>query len=307
MKILLFGKNGQLGQELQRLLPSMGETVALGRSDLELHDIASLRAKIRLVKPDIIVNAAAYTWVDRAESEPERAMEINAVVPGVMAQEAKRIGALLVHYSTDYVFDGKISTPYHEEDEPSPINVYGQSKLEGERAVLKSGVACYIFRSSWIYGVHGQNFLLTLIRLAMEKPEIRVVNDQIGAPTWARTIAQTTQKILQSGKMNPENSGIYHLSAGGQASWFRFAQHIVSSLKMWMDAPLARVVPIPASQYPQAAARPANSLLSNDKLGKVFGIRLPHWETDLETCMQLWFEEYVRTRNPGNSGRGTKS
>ncbi|MDE3022537.1 MAG: dTDP-4-dehydrorhamnose reductase [Pseudomonadota bacterium] len=307
MNILLFGKNGQLGRELQRVLPSVGEMIALGRSDLELFDLASLRARIRSVKPDIIVNAAAYTWVDRAESEPERAMEINAVAPGVMAQEAKRIGALLVHYSTDYVFDGKKSTPYLEEDEPSPINVYGQSKLKGEKAVQESGASCYIFRSSWIYGIHGQNFLLTLIRLAMEKPEIRVVSDQIGAPTWARTIAHATQKILQSGKMNPENSGIYHLSAGGQASWYRFAQHIVSILTMRLDCPLARVVPIPASQYPSAAVRPANSLLSSDKLERVFGIRQPHWEADLETCMQLWFEEHVETRKPEDSDRGTKS
>ncbi|MDE3208086.1 MAG: dTDP-4-dehydrorhamnose reductase, partial [Pseudomonadota bacterium] len=274
MKILLLGRQGQLGQELAQILPQLGEVVAMGRDSLDLMDTRALQDTIRSVKPDILINAAAYTWVDRAESETELALHLNGIVPGLMAQEAKRMGALFVHYSTDYVFDGKKRGPYTEEDEPAPLNAYGHSKRMGEVLVQDSGAVYYIFRTSWVYGLHGQNFLLTMTRLMEEKDELKVVFDQVGAPTWARRIAWMSLDVLRQ----RQDPGLYHFSAAGRVSWYGFAQQIASVLSRKRTTSVARIVPIPSAGYPGAAKRPSNSLLLNDKIGQTFGLKPVSWE-----------------------------
>ena len=223
-RILLTGKNGQVGWELQRTLAPLGEVVVLDRRQLDLSDPDQIRERVREISPDLIVNAAAYTAVDRAEAEPEPAMAVNGTAPGLLAEEAKRIGAAIIHYSTDYVFDGAKTTPYTEEDAPNPLNVYGRTKLAGEQAVQAAGVPHLILRTSWVYGMRGKNFLLTILRLAREREELKIVDDQIGAPTWSRTIAEATAQILTSGAWPVSGaSGIYHLTASGSTSWYGFA------------------------------------------------------------------------------------
>ncbi len=282
-KILLTGKNGQVGWELQRALAPLGEVVAVDRQVFDLASPDSIRAVIREVKPQLIVNPAAYTAVDKAESEPELAHAVNAVAPGVMAEEAKRLGAVLVHYSTDYVFDGGKESAYTEEDRTSPCNVYGKTKLAGEEAVQDSGAAHIILRTSWVYGARGKNFLLTMLRLAREREELKIVADQIGAPTWSRMIAEVTSQILSRriGHWR-ELAGLYHLSAGGSTSWHGFASRIV---ELGAIPTKPRIVPIPSTEYPLPAARPKNSILSNAKLAAAFGLSLPDWEESLRLCM----------------------
>ena len=276
-KILLAGKNGQIGWELQRTLAPLGDVIAIDREEMDLSKPDAIRARIREIKPEIIVNAAAYTAVDQAESEPDRAMAVNGVAPGIIAQEAKRIGALLVHYSTDYVFDGTKTSPYTEEDGPNPINVYGKTKLAGERAVTASGSAHLILRTSWVYSSRGSNYLLTILRLAREKKELAVVDDQIGSPTWARDIAAITARVLDEPK---ERSGLFHLSASGATSRFGFASEILR-----ISGHTLPIRPIPSAEYPSPAVRPANSVLDNSKFRTNFGLELPAWQSSLKQCL----------------------
>ncbi len=288
MKILLTGKNGQVGWELQRTLAPLGEVVAVDRQALDLANPDSIRSVIREVKPDLIVNPAAYTAVDKAESEPELAMAVNGIAPGIMAEEANKLGAAMIHYSTDYVFDGSKTSPYTEEDTPNPLNVYGKTKLAGEQAIQAVGVPHLILRTSWVYGMRGRNFLLTILRLAKERDELKIVDDQIGAPTWSRMIAEATAQILaQSVSPLPryplpiaEVSGVYNLTAAGSTSWRGFTQAIVENAHAG-----TRVTPIPTADYPLPAPRPLFSILSNDKLSRTFGMKLPPWEESLELCM----------------------
>ena len=277
MKILITGRNGQVGWELQRVLAPLGQITALDRTELDLADAQSIRRAVRELKPDVVVNAAAYTAVDSAESEPELAIAVNAVAPGILAEETARLGALLVHYSTDYVFDGTKPSPYVEDDTPNPLNVYGSSKLAGEQAIHAIGGKYLILRTSWVYGPRSKNFMLTMLKLANERDELRVVNDQIGAPTSSRAIAEATSRILQKG---PAAAGVFHLTTSGQTSWFGFAQAIIAQTNDRRPrSPL--LTPIPSSAYPTPARRPLNSVLSNDRLRHVFGITLRPWDEEL--------------------------
>jgi len=291
VKILLTGRNGQLGWELARALAPLGEIVAFDRAGLDLADPARLASTVRELKPDIIVNPAAYTAVDRAESESEAAFAINARAPRVLAEEAKRLGALLFHYSTDYVFDGAKAAPYLEDDATNPLGVYGASKLEGERAIAASGARHWIFRTSWVYAPRGKNFLLTILRLAREGKPLRVVADQFGAPTSAAMLARATAQALSTqvraiSRISPHNapppSGVYHMTAAGRTSWHGFACAILREFRLDNA-----VTAIPASEYPLPAKRPANSVLDNSRLAAAFGIRLPGWEDGLREAAAM--------------------
>jgi len=286
--ILVTGVNGQVGFELLRTLQGLGRVVAVDRNSLDLSDLERVRSVVREIKPSIIVNPAAYTAVDKAETDVDVAMRLNAEAPRVLAEEAARIGATLVHYSTDYVFDGTKDGAYVEDDATNPQNVYGASKLAGEQAIEAAGCAHLILRTSWVYGRRGKNFLLTMLKLGVERPELRVVADQIGAPTWANTIATSTAHILAQGLAAERadwwqaRSGIYHLTSAGETSWHGFAQAILG-IAMGANGP--KVLPIPASDYPVPAKRPANSRLSHRKLSETFGLCLPNWEDALRLCM----------------------
>ena len=285
MKILLTGRNGQLGWELERVLAPLGEIHAFDREDFDLADATRLAAVVREIAPQIIVNPAAYTEVDRAESHSEDAFAINARAPAMLAAEAKRLGAMLIHYSTDYVFDGTKATPYTEDDAPCPMGVYGASKLDGERAVAASGARHWIFRTSWVYAPRAKNFLLTILRVAREGKPLRVVADQFGAPTTAAMLARATAQAiaLLNGAGAPPPSGLYHMSAAGRTSWHGFASAILR--EFGLPNPVAA---IPSSEYPLPAKRPANSVLDNGRLAAAFGIRLPDWEEGLrETVATL--------------------
>ena len=278
-RVLLLGKNGQVGWELHRTLCPLGEIVATDRHDLDITDFHKLRETVRALKPQVIVNATAYTAVDKAEEEPELAMRINGSAPGVLAEEAKRCGALLVHYSTDYVFDGTKNGPYTEEDTPNPLNVYGRTKLAGEEAIRSVDGNHLIFRTSWVYGERGHNFYLTILRLAREKEEISVVDDQIGAPTWCRTIAENTAFILAQGVNREEGyhayyearKGLYNMTAAGQTSWYEFAKYIAETVPP-EERKLRRIVPIKTAEYGYKARRPLNSVMRNKKLEIFFQI-----------------------------------
>ncbi len=299
-RILVTGRNGQVGFELQRRLAGQGQVIALGRDEMDLADPDSIRRAVRAAKPDLIVNAAAYTAVDRAESEPELALAINGIAPGILAEEAKRLGAALIHYSTDYVFDGSKAAPYTEDDEPRPINAYGRTKLAGERAIQAVDVPHLILRTSWVYGARGKNFLLTILRLVREREELSIVDDQIGAPTWSRAIAAATGGILAHlgyGQPAFRNAcaakrGIYNLTAGGQTSWHGFAAAILANAASAQSSgsafALARVPVLKAittEQYPTPARRPRNSVLSHAKLQRAFGVVMPDWKSSLADCM----------------------
>jgi dTDP-4-dehydrorhamnose reductase len=263
---------------MQTLAP-LGEVIAFDRGSLDLAEPDQAVSAVRSVHPDVLVNAAAYTAVDRAESEPELAMRVNGAAPGILAEEAKRLGALLIHYSTDYVFDGTKSTPYVEDDSTNPINAYGRSKLQGERAIQASGCRHLILRTSWVYGNRGSNFLLTVLRLARELPELRIVDDQIGAPTWCRDIAiVTAQLTMELGAGNA--AGLYHLTAKGATSWCGFAREILKICEIRKP-----VVGIPSAQYPTTARRPANSVLCGESLLSKWGIALPEWSASLRHCL----------------------
>lgn len=291
MRILLTGKTGQVGYELERSLQGLGEIIALDRSQMDLANLDQVRDVIRSIKPDLIVNPAAYTAVDKAESAPELAMCINGAAPGVMAQEAKRLGAVMIHYSTDYVFDGTKITPYSEDDPTCPINVYGATKLAGEQAIQAAGIPHLILRTSWVYGMRGNNFLRTMLRLAQEREELRIVADQHGAPTWCRTIADTTARIValagdakNTREWWQQRSGIYNLTAQGQTTWYGFTQAILENAAVANKlAKQPRLSPIATRDYPLPARRPTHSALSCERLMETF-TGLPEWDKALKLC-----------------------
>lgn len=272
MKLLITGCNGQLGWELARTLAPLGEITATDRATLDLSKPETIAPILRALKPDVILNTAAYTAVDQAESERALATAINTTAPAILAEEARRSGALLVHYSTDYVFDGTKTRPYTESDTPNPLSIYGQTKLGGEQAIQASGCEHLILRTSWVYSSRGRNFLLTMLRLLREKPLLRVVDDQIGAPTSAQTLAEVTASILQ--RRQAGQSGLFHLTASGHTSWHGFAKLIVSLA----GPPYPEVEPIPTSAYPTAAKRPLNSRLDCSNISAQFGLQMPDWE-----------------------------
>ncbi len=285
LKILISGKTGQVALELQKQLAGLGELIVLGRDELDLTQPEQIRQQVRAHTPDLIINAAAHTAVDKAESEPELAFAINATAPGVFAEEAAALGIPLIHYSTDYVFDGTKPAPYTEDDTPHPLGVYGQSKLAGERAIAATGAQHLILRTSWVYSTHGKNFLLTMQRLLQERPELGVVADQIGAPTWAGTIARSTRALIERWQAGQTGAwGVYHLTAQGETSWFGFTQAIAEPL-IAAGKPCATLKPIPASAYPTPAARPQNSRLDCSRLDREWGVTQPDWHAALSECV----------------------
>jgi len=287
-RILLIGKNGQVGWELCRTLAPLGEVVAVDVPEIDLRDDAGIRNWIETAHPNVVVNAAAYTAVDRAESDSDLAMRINAHAPGVLAEESKKHGALLVHYSTDYVFDGRKTQPYVETDAPNPLGAYGRSKLAGDQAIEQVDGDHVIFRLCWVYGARGQNFFRTILRLAQEQETLRVVQDQRGSPTWSRWIAEATSLALQQILAAPDRrafAGMYHLSASGSTSWHGFAEAIVGQMRP-EGKRCQMVAPIATAQYPTAARRPPYSVLSNDKLRRTFGLVLPSWEEGLKLVLE---------------------
>lgn len=289
-KILLIGKNGQVGWELHRTLSPLGHVYAYDRNTLDLQQPAAISRLIRELKPDMIVNAAAYTAVDNAETDYAAAHAINAIAPGIMAEEAKKCGAILVHYSTDYVFNGTNTKPYREDDDVSPLNNYGKTKWEGEQAIQASSVKHLTLRTSWVYGTRGKNFFLTMLRLGKERDLLKIVHDQIGAPTWSRSIAETTAQLLSRSlsKRDPEDIwGIYHMTSGGSTSWFGFAEaifHFCKENRQGIKIP--QLQPIKTQEYPLPATRPHYSVLSNEKLKNQFQLVIPDWKKELYLCME---------------------
>ena len=291
MKLLVTGANGQVGCELRQSLAPLGEVIALDRAACDLARPAEVARILRAATPDIIVNAAAYTAVDRAEQEEELATLINGTAVGEIAQAARQLGALLIHYSTDYVFDGRKDAPYAEDDVPSPISAYGRSKLAGERAIAQCGGRYLIVRTSWIYAARGHNFLKTVLRLARERDELRIVDDQIGAPTWARDLAAATAVMTRQARQeiarDDFESGLFHVTGSGATSWFVFAQAVVKQAEQYgLLARKSKIVPIASSEYPVAATRPKNSRLSGARARHRFQIALPEWEQSLAVCMR---------------------
>ncbi|POF39743.1 dTDP-4-dehydrorhamnose reductase [Pseudomonas laurylsulfativorans] len=285
MKVLINGRHGQVSHELQRRLGAVGELIVLGRDQLDLAQPDQIRRQVQNVRPDLIINAAAHTAVDLAENEPQSAFAINAVAPGILAEEALDLDIPLIHYSTDYVFDGTKAAPYNEDDTPNPLGVYGKSKLAGEQAIRDVQGRHLILRTSWVYSTHGRNFLLTMQRLLQEKPELRVVADQIGAPTWAGTIANSTLALIEHWQANEvANWGTYHLTAQGETSWFGFAQAIGEALRQ-QGKPCADLLAIPSSDYPTPAARPLNSRLDCSRLQRDWGVSQPDWQAALRECL----------------------
>ncbi|MFL9710280.1 dTDP-4-dehydrorhamnose reductase [Methylobacillus sp. Pita1] len=292
-KILLTGINGQVGHALYPKLQSLGEVIALGRDQLDLSKPDHIRDIVRTIKPDLIVNPAAYTAVDKAESEPELAHAINGIAPGILAEEAKKLNALLVHYSTDYVFDGTKTTPYIETDEPNPINVYGASKLAGEKAIQAIAGQHLIFRTSWVYGAYGRNFMRTILKLAQENKSLRIISDQFGAPTASSSIAEYTTKILRQWHTGHQH-GIYHFVNEGHTTWFEFAKEI---LNLYFEFPAhpspphastsKEVIGISAKEYTTTAKRPSNSTLSTFKIYTDFRLTLPKWQDALRKEIEL--------------------
>ena len=283
MKILLTGVNGQVGWELRRTLATLGEVIAPTRAQLNLTDVTALREFIRTTRPDLIVNPAAHTAVDKAESEPDLAHAINTVAPAVMAEAAAKLGAAMVHYSTDYVFEGSKTSAYVETDTPNPLGVYGKTKLAGEQAIIAAGIPHIILRTSWVYSLRGSNFLLTMQRLFRERDTLNVVNDQYGAPTWSRMIAEASAQIIAQ-RPFLSSGGIYHLTSAGNISWYDFAQAILARTEL-VDGKQVSINPIPASQYPTPATRPVNSVLSGTKVQQAFGIVMPDWQVALDSCL----------------------
>lgn len=287
-RVLILGRTGQVGWELRRCFAPLAEVVAVDYPEINLTDAAALRALVAATRPRVVINAAAYTAVDKAELEPELCQAINGIAPGVLAEAAREHGALLVHYSTDYVFDGRQTRPYVETDEADPAGVYGATKLAGDLAVQEAGGEHLIFRLCWVYGTRGNNFLRTMQRLARERETLRVVNDQVGCPTWSRLIAQaTTQAVTQvlASPVPEDFSGVYHLAAGGATSWHGFAARIVAALPE-ADRKCRVVQPISTAEYPTPAQRPAYSVLDCTKLERVFGLRLPDWAAVLDLVLE---------------------
>ena len=293
MKLLLLGKGGQVGWELQRSLAPLGELVALDFDSTDFHADFSrpeqLADTVRQVRPDVIVNAAAHTAVDKAESEPEFARKLNATSPGVVAQAAQELGALMVHYSTDYVFDGSGTAPWKETDATGPLSVYGRTKLEGEQLVARHCAKHLIFRTSWVYAARGGNFAKTMLRLAQEREALSVIDDQWGAPTGADLIADVTAHAIRQLQRQPGDQGLYHLVAGGETTWHAYASHVIARAReLAPDRPwkVQRIAAVPTSAFPTPAQRPHNSRLNTDRLQQTFGLRLPHWQAGVDRMLQ---------------------
>jgi dTDP-4-dehydrorhamnose reductase len=300
VKILLFGKGGQVGWELQRSLAPLGELVALGTGSRDLcGDFThpeGIAQTVRSIAPDIIVNAAAYTAVDKAENESELAYALNALAPGTLAQEARRSGAWLVHYSTDYVYDGSGDQPWTETDPTGPLSVYGKTKLEGEEAIRASGCQHVIFRTSWVYAARGGNFAKTMLRLAAERDCLNVINDQIGAPTGAELLADVTAHVIRATRQRPDVSGLYNLAADGETSWHGYARFVIEfarqagvAIKVAPEA----IQPVPTSAFPLPAPRPKNSRLDTCKLQNTFGLKLPHWQSGVTRTLTEILEKQL--------------
>lgn len=293
--ILLLGANGQVGYALQSALADVGEVVACTRAMLDLNEVSAhpqlMQDLVYKFQPSVIINAAAYTAVDKAESDPESARTLNAVLPGLLAQAASEVGACLVQYSTDYVFDGTKKGAYQEHDQTNPVSVYGQTKLQGEQAVAASCARHLILRTSWVVGAHGGNFLKTMLKLGLERDSLRVVADQIGAPTSANLIAQATRQLLQIMLLQPANDprwGVYHLAASGQTSWFYYAQYVLTQARAlgWpVRVDPDAIEPIATADYPVAAKRPLNSRLDTNKIRQVFGVTLPDWTAGVDEVL----------------------
>lgn len=285
LRILISGQHGQVSQALQQSLKDLGELIVLGREQLDLSQPESIRAVVREIKPDLIINAAAHTAVDQAQSEPELALVINGTSPGIFAEEAAALGIPFIHYSTDYVFDGSKDGMWNEADAPNPLGVYGSSKLAGEQAIAAAGGQYLVLRTSWVYSLTGRNFLLTMQRLLQEREKLSIVADQIGAPTWAGTIAQSTRELIERWRDGtPGAWGVYHLTASGQTSWFGFAQAIGEQLTK-AGKPCATLEPIPSSAYPTPALRPLNSRLDCSLLQRQWGVTQPDWHDALLECL----------------------
>ena len=303
-KILLFGKGGQVGWELQRSLALLGEVVALDFDSLDFcgdfTNLAGLAATVEAIRPDVIVNAGAHTAVDKAESEVALVRTINALAPAALAQAAKRVGAWMVHYSTDYVFDGSGQKPWHETDIPSPLSVYGRTKVESEQLIQSSGCKHLIFRTSWVYAARGGNFAKTMLKLAQEREQLKVINDQIGAPTGAELLADATAQVLQIVCAQPdkslEYSGIYHLVAAGSTNWFDYANHVINyakKTKPGLNIIARSVEPVPSSAFQTAAKRPLNSRLDTRKISETFGLTMPDWTLGVNRMLTEYLDNQV--------------
>ncbi|MEW6562281.1 MAG: dTDP-4-dehydrorhamnose reductase [Pseudomonadota bacterium] len=298
MRLLVTGCNGQLGWELARSLMPLGEVIAVDCPQCDFTKPETLIELLDVVKPDVIVNPAAYTAVDKAETEVKLAMQVNATAPGVLAEEAKKRGVLLVHYSTDYVFDGTKMTPYTEDDMPNPLNTYGRSKLAGDESIRQSGCDYLIFRTSWVYAARAQNFVKTILRLAQEREELKIVADQIGAPTWARNIADATAHAIHQAASERSwgdfESGVFNMTAAGSVSRYEFAEAIIGAVRRrGVEQETRIVVPITAAEHHAVAPRPNYSVLENKKLAERFGIMLPEWEKALAFCLDSLIVEEV--------------
>lgn len=302
LRILVTGRDGQVGSELVRSMGSLGELKATSRAELDLTSDEAIAAAVRAFQPDLIVNAAAYTAVDKAESEPELARRINHEAVATLAAEAKSVGAAVIHYSTDYVFDGAKTAPYTEGDGTNPLSVYGKTKLAGEQALAAAGIPYLVLRTSWVYGATGKNFLLTILRLAQQKPELRIVADQTGAPTWSRDIAEATAAIAAEWLPGRANSEVYHMTACGSTTWHGFASQairLLSEAHPDQHEKLARLIPISTAEYPTAAVRPKNSQLDCSKLAAAFHWRLPKWDDSLAKVMEEYELAHQAAANRG--------
>ncbi|NMX54603.1 dTDP-4-dehydrorhamnose reductase [Pseudomonas edaphica] len=298
MKILLLGKNGQVGWELQRSLAPLGQVLALDSKSQDycgdLNDLEGLAATVQRFAPDVIVNAAAYTAVDKAESEPAQALRVNAEAPAVLAAEALKLNALLVHYSTDYVFAGNGDTPWQESDSVGPLSVYGTTKLQGEQAIQDSGCAHLIFRTSWVYAARGNNFAKTMLRLATERDSLNVIDDQFGTPTGADLLADVTAHSIRAMRLQPELGGIYHLAAGGETTWCRYARFVLEQAQaagVELKVAPAQVGAIATEAYPTPAKRPNNSRLNTQKLQNAFSLCLPEWQSGVARMLMETLEK----------------
>lgn len=288
MNILLLGKNGQVGWELQRSLAPLGRVTALGHDEADFTEPDQVLAHVRSLRPDVIVNAVAHTAVDKAESEPERARLINASTPGLLGQAAARLGAWLIHYSTDYVFDGSGTRPWTEADAPVPLSVYGRTKLEGEQLIAQSGCRHLILRTSWVYAARGGNFAKTMLRLAQERERLTVIDDQWGAPTGADLLADVTAHAIRHLQRHPQDGGLYHCVAGGETTWHAYANYVLTQARKAQSAiqiKAEEVMPVPTSAFPTPARRPHNSRLDCRKLETTFGLLLPHWQQGVARMM----------------------
>jgi dTDP-4-dehydrorhamnose reductase len=300
--MLVTGANGQVGWHLQRTLAPIGDLLAIDIDEIDLTDLEAVSRTVREFAPEVVVNAAAYTAVDKAENEPDIARAINVAAPGQIAKECARSGALMLHYSTDYVYDGSKTEPYNEDDATGPLSAYGETKLAGDQAIIASGCAHLILRTTWVYDIRGKNFLRTILRLAREREELRIVGDQFGAPTWARMLAESTAIIVaraleRKSAWQTWPTGVFHLTAGGKTSWAGFAQAIIDDYQELADPSAAsgeysgavkakRVVPITTDEYPLPARRPQNSVLSNARIDSEFGIKMPDWRHQLRLALQ---------------------